>query len=99
MKKDSIEELDEQLEFLTNDLAQITKQLELLEIKKNTSDPNDVTAHHIDAQLLIQKQNVVSFEILKIRKQKKKLQNNFLLMIELGLLPSLAMLLILALLF
>ena len=50
-------------------------------------------------ELLIQKQNVISFEILKVRKQIKKMQNKFLLKVELALLPGLVVLVILSLLF
>ncbi|MGQ0605746.1 MAG: hypothetical protein ACT4OD_02165 [Candidatus Nitrosotenuis sp.] len=99
IKKNSIEELDGQLEFLINDLNQITKQLEILEIKKITSNSNDKESYYEDAQFLIQKQNVISFEILKIRKQIKKMRNKFLLKIELALLPCLALLLILSMIF
>lgn len=96
LKKNSAAELHNQLEFLINDFDQITKQLELLEIKKTFGG---YTQSDIDAQLLIQKQNVISFEILKIRKHLKKMQNKFLLKIELVILPGLVALVVLSMLF
>ena len=92
-KKRSVDELHGQLEFLINDFDQISKQLELLEIKKTTSGYKEP---EYDAQLLVQKQNVISFEILKVRKQIKKIQNKFLLKIELALLPGLVVLVVLS---
>ncbi|NDF24950.1 MAG: hypothetical protein EB149_03050 [Thaumarchaeota archaeon] len=95
-KKKSTDELHNKLEFLINDFDQISKQLELLEIKKTIGTNKEPD---YDTQLLVQKQNVISFEILKVRKQIKKIQNKFLLKVELALLPGLVVLVILSLLF
>ena len=96
-KKNSTEQLVNQLQSLSSDLDQITKQLELLEIKRITSNYN--TKLDDEVQYLIQKQNVVSYEILEIRKEIKKRQNKLLFKAELILLPSILLLLLLTFIF
>ena len=96
-KKNSTEQLVSQLQSLSSDLDQITKQLELLEIKRITSNYN--TKQDDEAQYLIQKQNVISYEILELRKEMKKRQNKLLFKAELILLPSVLLLLLLTFIF
>ena len=96
-KKNSTEQLVSQLQSLSSDLDQITKQLELLEIKRITSNYN--TKLNDEVQYLIQKQNVISYEILELRKKMKKRQNKLLFKAELILLPSILLLLLLTFIF
>ena len=92
-KKNFTEQLVNQLQLLLSDLDQITKQLELLEIKRITSNYN--TKLNDEVQYLIQKQNLVSYEILELRKKMKKRQNKLLFKAELILLPTILLLLLL----
>ena len=96
-KKNSTEQLVNQLQSLSSDLDQITKQLELLEIKRITSNYNTKLVD--ETQYLIQKQNVVSYEILEIRKEMKRKQNKLLFKAELILLPAILLLLLLTFIF
>ena len=96
-KKNSTEQLVNQLQLLLSDLDQITKQLELLEIKRITSNYNTKLVD--ETQYLIQKQNVVSYEILEIRKEMKRKQNKLLFKAELILLPAILLLLLLTFIF
>ncbi len=90
-----LEQLKQNRQTLTKELDDITNRIELLEAKKTDASNND-TKFKLDEEIqhLLRLQNVLSYEVLQIRKRIKKLQNKALLIAELLVVPSIVLLLI-----
>ena len=92
-KEDSIKQLRIHLQHLTEDLNKTTAHLQLMEMgdASNTS--------HVDSEVeseisrLIRKQNIISHEIITVRKRIQKLSVKTILKAELLILPVLVVLL------
>lgn len=94
--KESINQLREQLQVLTNELNRTTEQLQLLEIEKKdasyTLQDNRVNEEMVHD--LVQRQNILSHEIIRIRKEIRKRSSKIILITELFVLPAVFLLLI-----
>ena len=94
--KESINQLREQLQVLTNELNRTTEQLQLLEIEKKdasyTLQDNRVNEEMVHN--LVQRQNILSHEIIRIRKEIRKRSSKIILITELFVLPAVFLLLI-----
>jgi len=90
-----LEQLKQNRQTLTKELDDITNRIELLETKKSDASNND-TKFKLDEEIqnLLRLQNVLSYEVLQIRKRIKKLQNKAFLIAELLVVPSIVLLLI-----
>ena len=95
--KESINQLREQLQVLTNELNRTTEQLQLLEIEKKDSSsytPQDDRINEEMVRELVQRQNMLSHEIIRTRKEIRKRSSKIILISELFVLPAVFLLLI-----
>jgi hypothetical protein len=93
-KEESIKQLRDQLEHLTNELNKTTEYIQLLEIQDESKikDSLDSEPEHEISELL-QKQNTISHEIILVKKRIQKLSAKTILKIELLILPVVVVLL------
>ena len=94
-KEYSIKQLRSQLEYLTNELNKTTEKIQLQEILENTSV--DKVSKELEPEQeiseLIKKQNVISHEIITVKKRIQKLSAKTILKAELLILPVVVVLL------
>jgi len=94
-RQNLLNQLKQSRQTLTKELDDITNRIELLETKKSDTSNYD-TKFKLDEEIqhLLKLQNVLSYDVLQIRKKIKKLQNKAFLMAELLVFPSIVLLLI-----
>lgn len=94
-KEYSIKQLRSQLEYLTSELNKTTEKIQLLEISDNSSPENISLELESEPEIseLIKKQNVISHEIITVRKRIQKLSAKTILKAELLILPVVIVLL------
>ena len=91
-KEYSIKQLRSQLQYLTEELQKTTEKIQLQEIfdNSNSENPKETDQEIIE---LIKKQNVISHEIITVKKRIKKLSAKTILKAELFILPVVVVLL------
>lgn len=93
VKEESIKELRIQLEYLTSELNKITSHIQLLEIPDELVGNSDIEPENEISELL-RKQNVISHEIIAVKKRIHRLSAKTILKVELLILPIVVVLLI-----
>lgn len=94
-RENSIKQLRSHLEHLTNELNKTTEYIQLLELQDEIKSKKD----HLDFEPeqgiseLLQKQNMVSHEIILVKKRIQKLSAKAILKVELLILPIVVILL------
>ena len=93
--EESIKQLRDKLEHLTNELSKTTEYIQLLEIEDEIKSKNDSTSMEPEHEIseLLQKQNTISHEIILVKKRIQKLSAKTILKIELLILPVVVILL------
>lgn len=94
-KEYSIKQLRSQLEYLTNELNKTTEKIQLLEILDNSNPERTMDELEPEQEIseLIKKQNVISHEIITVKKRIQKLGAKTILKAELIVLPIVVVLL------
>lgn len=94
-KEYSIKQLRSQLEYLTSELNKTTEKIQLLEISDNSNPENMSIELEPEQEIseLIKKQNVISHEIITVKKRIQKLSAKTILKAELLILPVVIVLL------
>ena len=92
-KEYSIKQLRNQLEHLTEELRKTTEKIQLQEIIDNSKSEMAVDVVEQEISELIKKQNVISHEIIAVKKKIKKLSAKTILKAELLILPVVVVLL------
>ena len=94
-KENSITKLLDKLKDLTKELDETTEQLQLLEIQSDTQNIEKVNRHNNEEiKKLVEKQNILSYEIISIQKTIRKLRDKTIFKIELLVLPVVLSLLV-----
>jgi hypothetical protein len=94
-KEYSIKQLRSQLEYLTSELNKTTEKIQLLEIS-DISNPDNISIElepEQEISELIKKQNVISHEIITVKRRIQKLSAKTILKAELLILPVVIVLL------
>lgn len=94
-KQYSIKQLRSHLEYLTNELNKTTEKIQLLEILDNSNSEMTSIESEPEQEIseLIKKQNVISHEIITVKKRIQKLSAKTILKAELLILPVVVVLL------
>jgi len=94
-KENSITKLLGKLKDLTKELDETTEQLQLLEIQNDTPNVEKLNKrNNEEIKKLVEKQNILSYEIITIQKTIRKLRDKAIFKIELLVLPVVLSLLV-----
>ncbi|MDE1813104.1 MAG: matrixin family metalloprotease [Thaumarchaeota archaeon] len=94
-RENSIKQLRSHLEHLTNELNKTTEYIQLLELQDEVKSKKDHLGFEPEQEIheLLQKQNMVSHEIILVKKRIQKLSAKAILKVELLILPIVVILL------
>ena len=94
-KENTIKNLLDKLKDLTKELEETTEQLQLLEIQNDASNIEKLhKGNNEEFKKLVEKQNILSYEIISIQKAIRQLRDKVIFKIELLVLPVVLSLLV-----